>query len=132
MIEKHVDGFLALLPAGPPYFYTEKVPDETDPETSPYVRFYFDQDRSNVNFASQPHEFALNITAHCVGGSALAAMRVSDWLDTAILAKIPTVAGRKCWPIRWDSGSPPRSDESTGRDVLDQVNVYVLRSVPAS
>jgi hypothetical protein len=68
---------------------------------------------------------------HCVGGDATGARAVSGRVRNAVLNRRLTVSGRDCNPIRWSQGSPPRRDEETGPLVMDQVDVYTFRSIPA-
>ena len=69
-------------------------------------------------------------TCHSVGLTDAAARVVAGRVRTALLDLIPTIPDRKCWPIRYDDGQPPRNDESTGRLVVDQVDIYRLESLP--
>lgn len=137
MIEAHAAVVLALLDAvndAPPLVVSDgKAP--TDPATNktlapPYIVAYFDAGNPDLSFIGRSHTFQLGITLHSVGATARAARMVADRGRTALLDVVPAVAGRKCFPIRWDSGTPPRRDESTGVAVFDQVDVYALRSVP--
>lgn len=68
---------------------------------------------------------------HCIGRNAVAARAISGRVRNAVLNKRLTVAGRSCFPVRWLEGSPPNRDEETGPLVMDQVDVYGFRSVPA-
>lgn len=134
MIDEHAAAVLALLNAapGPPtlYVFDGKVPTGTDPAAKPYVLVYFDAAQPDLSFVGRSWTFQLGITCHSVGATARAARMVADRVRTALLDVAPVVATRKCWPIRWDSGTPPQRDEQTGASVFDQVDVYLLRSVP--
>jgi hypothetical protein len=71
---------------------------------------------------------------HCVGAdpeAQRAARAVSGRVRGALLNKRLTVADRDCAPIRHDSGQPARRDEDLGPAVMDLVDVYKFRSVPA-
>ena len=137
MLAEHATAVLALLSViddPPPLVVLDGV--NVDPATRksyppPYVLVYFDKAGRDVNFAGRSHRFAMGITCHSVGGSAGAARTVADRVEVALLDVTPTVPGRKCHPIRWDSGTPPDRNEETGSLVMDQVDVYVLRSIPA-
>lgn len=72
----------------------------------------------------------IRATCHSVGLTVAAARVVAGRVRGALLDLVPTIAGRKCWPIRYDDGQPPRPDESTGRLVVDQVDIYRLESLP--
>lgn len=134
MIDEHAAAVLALLNAvdDPPPLnvHDGKVPPGTNPATDPYVLTYFDKSGSTLSFVGRSHEFVLGVTCHQVGGSARAARMVADRVEAALLDVTPVLAGRKCYPIRWDSGAPARRDESTGSAIFDQVDTYLLRSVP--
>lgn len=69
-------------------------------------------------------------TCHSVGLTDTAARVVAGRVRAALLDLVPTIAGRRPWPIRYDDGRPPRNDTSTGRLVVDQVDVYRLESLP--
>jgi hypothetical protein len=55
---------------------------------------------------------------------------VADRVRTPLLDVVPTVAGRRCWPIRREVGQPMKRDESTGALLQNKVDVYRLESVP--
>lgn len=135
MLVEHSEAVLALLaaaPNGPPLnVYTDEVLDDIDIESHPYVRVYFDGSYPDINFQGVAHSFSLGVTIHSVSGNAVGTMMVADRVAAALLNKQPTVTGRKSHKIRWDSSTPPQSDESPGQPVFHQVDVYVLRSVPA-
>lgn len=86
-------------------------------------------DAVSLNFDSDVVDFWIYL--HCVGDNAVAARAVSAQGRAALLNVTPTIASRACFPIRWREGSPPRRDEETGPLVMDQVDVYSFRSVPA-
>jgi hypothetical protein len=70
---------------------------------------------------------------HCVGREPepeRAARAVAGRFRSAVLNQTLTVAGRQCFPIRWDSGQPPQRNEDTGTTIADLVDVYSWRSVP--
>jgi hypothetical protein len=72
----------------------------------------------------------LRILCHCVGETATAADVVAGAVRTVLLDAIPVVAGRACFPIRSESGTDARPDESTGILVMDTIEIYRLESVP--
>lgn len=65
---------------------------------------------------------------HCVGPNATAARAVAGRVEALVQDVTPVVSGRVCFPIRWDSGSPPQRDEATGPTVMDIVDVYSFTS----
>jgi hypothetical protein len=134
VIAEHAAALLALLDAdnaAPALtWFDGKVPTGTDPKVTPYVVAYFDSADPEADFTAAPYQFEMTATCHCVGGSAQAARMVADRVRTALLGVIPAVSGRACWPVVRESGTPPQRDESTGSLVMDQVDVYTLRSVP--
>lgn len=132
-VKEHADAVLTLLRnAGSLTVHDGAVPTGGTP---PYVLLYFgDSDPEAAD--SRPLEgtserFVLRVYAHCVGGNAAAARAVGDRVRSALLDVAPTVAGRACFPMRREDGSPPQRDESTGTLVMDRVDVYRLESVPA-
>lgn len=130
MIDEHAAAVLALLNAvtGPQLVvYDGKVPTGA---ALPYVLPYFAGGYPDLNFRAVTKTFQLRITLHCVAGNGQAARRVSDRAAAALLDVRPVVAGRTCYPIRWEESQPPQRDESTGALVMDQVDTYLLGSVP--
>lgn len=135
MIDEHAAALLALLDAdnNTPALvvYDGKAPSPLpDVRTNPYVLVYFDSNDPEFDFDAHPWLFQMTATCHCVGGSAQAARMVADRVRTALVGVTPTVAGRSCYPIGRESGVPPQRDESTGSTVMDQVDSYVLKSIP--
>lgn len=107
-------------------------------QTPPYVLVYFSigtpsaelaPDKTSLNFDGT----AVDLQAYChsVGGNGAAARAVATRVRNALLNVTPTVAGRSCFPIRWQEGQPPQRDETTGTPVFDQVDVYGFTSLPA-
>lgn len=69
-------------------------------------------------------------TIHSVGANDTAARVVAGRVRGALLDVTPAMTGRRPFPIRHDDGPPARVDESTGRRVVDQVDLYRLESLP--
>jgi hypothetical protein len=134
VIDEHAQALLALIDADNAspalVWFDGKVPAGTDPKVTPYVVVYFDSNDPEADFTAAPWLFQMTATCHCVGGNAQAARMVADRVRTALLGVRPTVAGRSCYPITRESGVPPQRDESTGSLVMDQVDQYVLQSIP--
>lgn len=134
MIDEHVTAVLALLNGAitsPRKVFDGKVPDGTDVRATPYVLAYFSGGYPEREFDATSQRFELRITLHCVGGNAQAARMLSDLGAVALLDVRPTVTGRTCWPIWQEEPSgPPQRDESTGSTVMDQIDSYLLASVP--
>lgn len=134
MIDAHAQAVLALLDGdnNPPALnvFDGYVPAGTDPSTTPYMVVYFDSGRPDLTFTGVSHRFQLRITCHSVAGGAKSVRMVAERGAAALLDVTPFVANRKCWPIRWEQGSPPIRHERTGDLVMNQVDVYVLESVP--
>ena len=128
MIDEHVAAVLALLDTATTIpVHDGKVPDGSTP---PYVVVYFDSSDPEFDFRAQAWQFVLTATLHSVGGNAQAARQIGDIVRSALLAVRPTISGRDCHPITREDGQPPQKDETTGQLVMDQVDQYVLRSVP--
>ena len=128
MIDEHAQAVLTLIDNATAIpVYDGKVPDGA---TVPYVVVYFDSADPEFDFASQAWQFVLTATVHCVGGNAQAARQIGDVVRSALLAVRPTVANRSCWPVTRDDGQPPQRDETTGSLLMDQIDLYTVRSVP--
>jgi len=143
-IEAHARAVLDLLDADvedpPLVVHDGKVP--TDPATGkskppPYVLVYFmvqtpsgDMPADSTSLDMDSDRVVLRAYLHSVGANAQAARMVADRCRTQLLRVTPTIAGRECWPIRQDEGLPADRDESTGKLVMDQVDVYRLESIP--
>ncbi|PWR08575.1 hypothetical protein DKT68_15270 [Micromonospora acroterricola] len=69
-------------------------------------------------------------TVHSVGLNDTSARITAGKVRDAYLDVVPAIAGRKAFPIRHDDSPPARPDESTGRRVYDQIDVYRLESLP--
>ncbi len=136
MIDEHAAAVLGLLDAdntAPALnVHDGKVPPNTDPKTAPYVLVYFDSNDPEFDKEAAPYRFEMTAICHSVGGSARAARMVADRVRAALLGVSPLVVGRACFPITREAGSPPDRDESTGSLVMDQIDVYTIRSIPAA
>lgn len=130
MIDEHAQAVLALLTAAGLNVHDGFVPAGVDVAASPYVLPYFDSVDPESTKEAAPWRFEMTVILHSVGGNAQAARMVADLARAALLAVTPTVAGRTCFPITREAGSPPRRDESTNRLVMDQVDEYTVRSLP--
>jgi hypothetical protein len=134
VIEEHAQALIALIDADNAspalVWFDGKVPTGTDPKATPYVVVYFDSNDPEADFTATPWLFQMTATCHCVGGNAQAARMVADRVRTALIGLTPTVANRSCYPITRQPGVPPQRDESTGSLVMDQVDQYVLQSIP--
>lgn len=134
MIDEHAQAVIDLLDAdntSPPLnVHDGKVPSGVDPRLSPYVLVYFDSNDPESDKEAKPWLFEMTATCHCVGGSAKASRMVADRVRAALYLVTPTVAGRSCYPITREPGVPPQRDETTGSTVMDQVDQYVIRSLP--
>jgi hypothetical protein len=142
VVQDLADAFLTLVgsAAGSPALavYDSKVPPDPEPAYA-LVYFYIETPDGLVAPDAVPLTGDSDVIdawayVHCVGAdpqAARAARAVSGRVRTAVLNKTLVVAGRECAPIRHDSGQPPRRDEDLGPAVMDLVDVYRFRSVPA-
>jgi hypothetical protein len=139
-IQQHAYAVLGLLAAdvGPPPLavYDGFVPNLTEP---PYVVVYFslispeaESDTQTSNLLAESKRVDFWIYANCVGSNGIAARAVSGRVRSALLDVTPAVTGRFCWPIRHVENQPAVRDETTGRLVMNQVDVYRLSSIPNS
>lgn len=101
----------------------------------PYALLYFyDSDPELTDSRALTSRSERHVTwavVHNVAESAEGALMVADRSRAALLDVKPTIAGRRCFPIRREDGQPPRRDETTGTAVFDKVDVYRLESVPS-
>jgi hypothetical protein len=134
MIAEHAAAVLALLDAdntAPALLvFDGVVPAGTSPGPTPYVVVYFESGHPDLTFTGATHRFDLRIICHSVAGGNQSVRIVADRVAAALLNVTPTVSGRTCWPIRWESGSPPIRHERTGDLVMNAVDVFVLTSIP--
>jgi hypothetical protein len=132
----HAAAFLTLLNAvdDPPplVVYDGAVPQLTAP---PYVVVYFADadpiDSPSTHLTHQARRHVTDAYCHSVGSNGTAARMVADRVRGALLGVIPTIPGRSCFPIRRTDGQPAQRDETTGRLVMDKVDIYRLSSIPA-
>lgn len=122
----HVTAVQALLTTGLPAgvaVYDGTVP--TTPSQT-YTVLYPEPgelERSSLVVTSDHLTFIIQIT--CVGLTAVQARDVLDAVRGALIDKTPTVAGRNCWPITEEPGTPPiRKDDVTRDPALDQPRFY--------
>lgn len=144
MIQAHADAFLTPLRAdtglvvypvanAAPGSGTSTIPDGAAP---PYVSVHvtfgrgLGPDPVNPTLDMRSGRALARAYCHCVGGDDIAARAVAQRVQAALLDVRPTIAGRTCYPIRFDAFEPPRPDESTGQLISDLVVVYRLESVP--
>lgn len=134
-IQAHADAVLGLLRAVvgltvyPEPDSIAQVPDGAEP---PYVSVYVTTRYDlGPSLAAASSRAVTTVTAHCVGGNAIAARAVAQMVSGALLDVKPTIAGRSCYPIRQDPvDGPPRPDESTGHPVMDLIQQYRLETLP--
>lgn len=137
-IQDHADALMGLLygraglrvfPTAEPGDSAQVVPANTAP---PYVAvhlgFTHATGPSGTDFPST--RLVARAYCHCVGGNDIAARAVAQKVISALLDVVPTIPGRTCFPIRFESDAPPRSDESTGRLVVDLAFVFRLETLP--
>lgn len=136
LFEDHVVAFRALLTGAGLTAYDGQVPGSP---AAQYVLVYgyFETpdglaapDAVGLTLASGPLDVRMYL--HCVGATPQSARATAARARAAVLDQTPTVPGRECFPIRWREGQPPRrNEEIPGALVMDQVDVYGWRSVPA-
>ena len=101
----------------------------------PYVVVYFADadpvDSTSTHLTHQARRHVTDAYVHCVGANGQAARTVGGRVRGALLGVTPTIAGRRCYPIRRTDGQPATRDETTGRVVMDKVDIYRLSSIPA-
>jgi hypothetical protein len=135
----HADAVLGLLTrrAGPVPIavYDGQVPNPyPDPAAHPWALVYFAPgwpiDGAANSLDGNAVTYVQRIYVHSTGASAAAARAVGGQVRAALLNIRPAVSGRIAWPIRRVDGNPPDRDETLGFLVMDQVDVYELKTAP--
>jgi hypothetical protein len=67
---------------------------------------------------------------HCAGETRNQALWVADLVESLLLDVKPAVAGRRPFPIRWDSDRDVRPDDSVWPAVWSKVVIYRLETIP--
>lgn len=133
--QDHADAILTLLRADTS-LTTYPLPDPgpkivPDGATPPYVVCYVNARRTTGDLMAAPSSRVIvTVTCHSVGADPIAARAVAARVAAALLDVKPTIAGRRCFPIRHDVGGSPSVDTSTGVQLVTQIDVYRLESVP--
>lgn len=131
MITEHATAILTLLRADTNLTVFDGAPPDLTPP--PYVVAWISlDDEESVSLADEQGKTNLRATIHSVGASGEAARIVSDRVRSALHNIRLGIAGRNSWKIRHSYGIPPQPDESTGRLVVDVVDVYTFASVIGS
>ena len=126
---------LALLDADPNLVVFDGIVPSPTP-SPPYALVYSMIDRPSEdpdNAANgRSSVWVARWIVHCVGGNAAAARAVAQRVRTALLDAdvndLPTLAPLSCGRIRWEQSSPPEKDETTGKPVMDSVEIFRLRA----
>jgi hypothetical protein len=132
----HAQAYLTLLAAATPALavYDGAVPSSPSTPAPPYVVCYFTvttpDDPAGTDLEEVPTWVDATAWIHSVGANGSAARFVAGRVRAVLLGAAPTVAGRDCGRIRHVDGQPPQRDESTGRLVFDQTDIYQFRSLP--
>lgn len=109
---------------------TQMVPDGTAP---PYrVCWVHMRRQSGDNMAATSARMVCEAIVHNVGADDIAARAVAANTAALLIDVVATIAGRRCWPIRQVDSSPPGADNSTGVQVVTQIDVYRLESLPGT
>lgn len=130
MIREHAEAVEALLDADPHLrVFAKKVPDLTDP---PYVRMFVSLDQELAEGLCGTSDTAyLRVTTHSVGQDDTGAWIVAGRVRARLLDVAPVVAGWSTSRIDHEAGVTPTRDDSTGREVIDAVDVWTFTSTPA-
>ena len=130
MIDAHISAVRNLVDAVPNVtIYDGSVPN--DP-TYPYVVLYGDQGAAEPNAyteASTLRRFRVQTTTTAVDQAQARAL--AERVETALLDVRPTVAGRKCGPIRKETSQLVRRDDDVDPAVFYAVDIWLLTTVPA-
>lgn len=130
--DPHAVAFLSLLRATGMRVFPDadgNTPTATTP--LPYVVAWisvrYDLDGT---LAAKSSRAVATATLHSVGGNDTAARITAGRVRAALLDVVPEMTGRRAWPIRNEESRPVAPDESTGRRVMDQIDLYRLESLP--
>ena len=132
--ELHAQAFLGPLIANPALgaakVFDGKVPDPTPfpPYALAYVRVAWPRDGLGTSLDAVQRTITATATVHCVGLNAAAARVVQMQVRSSLLNVRPVIAGRNCSPIKQDESMEPDRDESTGKLVMDSINVFSFTS----
>lgn len=116
-VEDHVAAVKVLLAGLPALQVT--VYDGEVPKTAAqmYAVLYTppgDVSRGSLRAVSDQFRMVVQVT--CVGISAAQARRVVGLVRDALVDQVPVVAGRTCWPIVQEEGTPSIQRDDTDRD----------------
>jgi hypothetical protein len=132
--EQHAQVFLAAL-ASNPNLTVSRAFDGVVPSPTPdppwvltYVTVSWPRDGIGTALTAQQVTVTATATCHCVGLNAAAARAVGMQVRSSLLNLKPVIAGRSCTPVKQDESLAPDRDESTGRLVMDQVQVFSYTS----
>lgn len=106
------------------------VPNGTEP---PYVAVHIHGGpRATDSLQATSTEMELYFYLHAAGATQLAAQVIADLALSRVLDVVPTIAGRTCWPIRYEADRPERYDDTATPAVWTYVTLLKLRSVAAT
>ena len=131
MITEHANALLVWLQGDANLTVFDGAPPDLTPP--PYVVVWISlDDEDSVSLADEQGKANIRATVHSVGATGNAARIVSDRVRARLHSVRFSIPGRNAWKIRHDYGIPPQPDESTGRLVVDAVDVYTFASVIGS
>lgn len=130
--DPHATALLALIDSTPQAMYDGQVPSPSpDPDDTPYIVVYVTVESVGpIDVTGLSAVTEARAICHCVGSTAAAARTVAAAVRGALLNVRPSVTGRVSHLIRQEQSRPPQPDETTGRLVMDQIDVYVVRTEP--
>lgn len=119
-----IDMLTSTFPAEVAIYETQVPPGPTQA----YAVLYSDsgtRERTSLLLGSQMLVMYVQIT--CVGTTAKQARDVADMVNTALIDRVPVVAGRVCWPITQGPGdqSQMRYDDPTRDPNVDRARFYL-------
>ncbi|MEV0646100.1 hypothetical protein AB0I28_12620 [Phytomonospora sp. NPDC050363] len=125
--DPHAEAAIALLKAHPDLVvFDDEVPASPP---SAYVRVYIgmrELEPDDPNFI--PGEQSCWIYTYCVANTDAGARLIRSFVRAQLNGVKPVVAGKTCWPIYWEDGSPAGRDESLGYPVISQRDVWCFKS----
>lgn len=127
-----IDALLAMVRAAVPDECKIYLARADQDAVSPYAVFYPDTGRKSAFqrtvLNEAPRDLRYQVTS--IGDTPEQAIWVADKVASALSGGVPTVAGRRVWPVIEDGSQPVRRDDTSTGFFLATAQ-YMTRSDPA-
>jgi hypothetical protein len=133
----HIEAGLALLRADIGLVvYPDAEGFVPEGRAEEYVRVYTSIERPLTDPSSKmdgrTSAWVVRWYCHSVGSTEHSATAVGMRVRAAMLDVKPTITGRVCGFIRFDSSVPTNPSDTTGVTIYDKVDVYRMRTSPSA